>query len=133
MPHEVFDPEHVRDMVPGFHSAVKSRGMIFLAGQVGLNEKLEVVEGGLEAQTRQALLNIREVLELAGAGPDDLAQFMIFYKDVEGLSIAEAVSGLVPLKNEILPGSGPVGFACSVKELLFPELLIEIQVIATSA
>ena len=132
MPHEVFDPEHVRDMVPGFHSAVKSDGVIFVAGQVGLNEKLEVVEGGLEAQTRQALLNVREILELAGSGPENLAQFMIFYKDVEGLSIAEAVTGLVPLKNEILPGSGPVGFACSVKELLFPDLLIEIQVIATS-
>jgi enamine deaminase RidA (YjgF/YER057c/UK114 family) len=133
MAHEVFDPEHLKGMVPGFHSAVKSGGLIFMAGQVAFDEKLEVVSGGLEAQTRQTLLNLKEVLELAGGRPEDLVQFMIFYKEVEGLSVSEAVGALVPLKNEILPGSAPVGFACSVKELLLPGLLIEIQAIAATS
>ncbi|GEL17219.1 RidA family protein [Pseudonocardia asaccharolytica] len=133
MKRDVFDPEHMRGMVPGFHSAVRQDGVVFIAGQVGLDRDLKVVEGGLAQQTRQALGNLREVLELAAVGPSDLTQMMIFYKHTEDLVIADALTDFVAAKNEVLPGSGPVGFACSVHGLLFPELLVEVQAIAMAS
>jgi enamine deaminase RidA (YjgF/YER057c/UK114 family) len=128
---ETFDPDHVRDIVPGFHWGVKHRGFIFLAGQVGLDKNLEVVDG-LEAQTRQALENIREVLALAGSGPADIIQLMIFYKHTPGLVLSDAVQEFVQVKNDVLPGSAPVGFACSVHELLDPAFLVEVQAVAVT-
>lgn len=130
-PRETFDPEHVRDIVPGFHWGVKHRGIIFLAGQVGLDKTLNVVDG-LENQTRQALENIKDVLDLAGSGPADIIQLMIFYKHTPGLVLNNAVQDFVRIKNEVLPGSAPVGFACSVHELLDPAFLVEVQAVAVT-
>lgn len=132
MAHAVFDPEHIRGMVPGFHSAVRNGNMVFLAGQVALDRELRVVPGGLEEQSRQTLENVAEVLSLAGCTPPDLVQLTIFYKHVDGLDIAQAVADLARMKEGILPGSGPVGFACSVHGLLMPELLIEVQAVAVA-
>ena len=128
---QTFDPDHVRDIVPGFHWGVKHRGFVFLAGQVGLDKDLKVVDG-LEAQTRQALENIKEVLALAGSGPGDIIQLMIFYKHTPGLVLNDAVQEFVHIKNDVLPRSAPVGFACSVHELLDPAFLVEVQAVAVT-
>ena len=46
---------------------------LYIAGQVGRNEKLEVVEG-TEAQFTQAFENVGKVLRAAGASFDDVGE-----------------------------------------------------------
>lgn len=133
MTHAVFDPDHMQGAVPGFHQAVRNGDMVFLAGQVAFDKDMQVVSGGLEEQTRQTLGNVAEVLSLTGYTPPDIVQLMIFYKQVDGLNIAQAVTDLAHMKEEILPGSAPVGFACSVHGLLMPELLVEVQAVAKAS
>lgn len=127
-----FDPPHMRGMVDGFHAAVEKNGVMFLAGQVAYDENLTVISGGLVEQTRQALKNVKSILDESGQTPATIGQMMIFYKHTDDLVITEALGQLVELKNEILPGSAPVGFACSVHSLLEPEMLVEVQVICTT-
>lgn len=127
-----FDPPHMRDMVDGFHAAVEQNGVMFLAGQVAYDEDLTVISGGLHEQTKQTLLNVKAVLDEAGQVPASIGQMMIFYKHTDDLILGEALGQLVELKNEILPGSAPVGFACSVHSLLDPKMLVEIQVVCTT-
>jgi enamine deaminase RidA (YjgF/YER057c/UK114 family) len=115
--------------VPGFHWVVKDNGLLFLAGMIGLDREGNVVEG-LEAQIRQSLENTKEALDLAGAKPEDIVQFMAFFKTGGERSFVEEFGLVVAAKQEILPGAEPAGTALRVSELFFPDLLVEIQVIA---
>jgi 2-iminobutanoate/2-iminopropanoate deaminase len=54
---------------------------VYTAGQVGFDESGTLVEGGIEAQTRQALANVRACLEAAGAGLADVAKMTVFLAD----------------------------------------------------
>lgn len=128
-----YDPRHMKDMVDGFHAAVSANGVMFFAGQVAYDEGLRIVPGGLKAQTEQTLRNVKAILDETTESPASIAQMMIFYKHTEDLVIGEALGEFVALKGRILPGSAPVGFACSVNSLLEPEMLIEVQVVCTTS
>ena len=66
-----------------FSPAIKAGGMIYLSGQVGnLPGSLDMAEG-VAAQTRQAMENIRTVLEAAGATLYDVVKCTVFLDDME--------------------------------------------------
>jgi len=66
-----------------FSPAVRAGGLIFLSGQIGiLPGTLELVEGGIEAETRQTMENIGKVLEAAGVGFEDIVKCTIFLADI---------------------------------------------------
>ena len=51
-----------------YSQAIRTDSMIYTAGQTGLDPVTgELVEGGVEAQTRQVLTNLQNVLEAAGS------------------------------------------------------------------
>ena len=55
---------------------------VFVAGQVAWNEACELVgPGDFVAQFRQALANVRTVLESAGAAPGNLVRLTIYVTD----------------------------------------------------
>jgi 2-iminobutanoate/2-iminopropanoate deaminase len=56
--------------------------LVFVAGQVGLDpETNQVVEGGIEAQTEQAMKNVSAVLEEAGSSLSSILKASIFLVD----------------------------------------------------
>ena len=64
------------------HAVVADGHQIFIAGQIGWDPvTLEVVPGGLVAQTRQAFQNIMTLLSAAGAGADHLVRLTWFITD----------------------------------------------------
>ncbi len=72
--------------LPGlpFSPAVRVDDLIFLSGQIGVDlTTLRLVDGGLEAETRQTMENIRRVLETAGAGLEDLVKCTIFLENID--------------------------------------------------
>lgn len=72
--------------LPVFSSAVRSGDLVFLSGQVGALSDVDpprLVEGGIEAETRQAMENIVAVLEAAGAGLDDVLKCTVFLADID--------------------------------------------------
>ena len=50
-----------------FSPAVRAGPFVFVSGQVAMGDNGEIVAGGIEAQTRQALANVERALKLAGA------------------------------------------------------------------
>lgn len=59
----------------GYSNGIVAQGkMVFVAGQVGWNEKEEFESDALEDQVRQALENIMAVLHEIGAGPEHIVR-----------------------------------------------------------
>lgn len=78
-----------RITVPGllpdlpFSSAVKLNGIIYLSGMIGVVPgTLELVEGGVEAETRQALDLIGRILDYSGSSMDRIIKCTIFLVDI---------------------------------------------------
>jgi enamine deaminase RidA (YjgF/YER057c/UK114 family) len=66
----------------GYVNGVAVRGtQIFVAGQIGWNAQQQFETDNLVAQVRQALLNVREVLAQAGAGPQHIARMTWYLTD----------------------------------------------------
>jgi len=57
-----------------FSPAVRAGDFIYVSGQVPANADGEIVIGGIEAQTRQVMENLKTVLALAGATLDDVCK-----------------------------------------------------------
>ena len=57
-----------------FSPAVRAGDFIYVSGQVPVNAEGELVVGGIEAQTRQVMENIKAALALAGATFDDVVR-----------------------------------------------------------
>jgi 2-iminobutanoate/2-iminopropanoate deaminase len=62
-----------------YNQAVKFGDLIFLSGQICIDPKTgELVSGSLTDETRQVMLNIREVLNHAGLTMDSIIKTSIF-------------------------------------------------------
>ncbi|OGQ23792.1 MAG: deaminase, partial [Deltaproteobacteria bacterium RIFCSPHIGHO2_02_FULL_60_17] len=66
-----------------YEQAIKADGMVFTAGQIPLDPKTgNIVEGGITAQTRQVLENLKGVLEAAGSSFDRVVKATVFLKNI---------------------------------------------------
>ncbi len=72
--------------------AVQTGNLVFTSGQLGLDPATgNLVPGGIEAETRQALTNIRNVLADAGSGLEWVVKTIVFLKDMAEFSKMNAV------------------------------------------
>ena len=74
--------ESSRANVP-FSDAVETNDLFFLAGQIGKNHKLGVlVEGGVKAETKQAIENIQAVLQHHQLELDNVVKCTVILSDI---------------------------------------------------
>jgi len=85
----------------GPYSAGVSTGhLVFTAGQLGMDPKTgDLVEGGIQAQTRQALNNLKAVLEAAGSKLELVIKTTVFLKDINAFGQMNEVYGTFFTKN----------------------------------
>ncbi|MEP6992283.1 MAG: RidA family protein [bacterium] len=65
-----------------FTPVVKVGRMLYLSGQIGTDTTGNVVAGGIRAETRQALTNIRALLEKNGGSMDHVVKCTVFMADM---------------------------------------------------
>jgi reactive intermediate/imine deaminase len=66
-----------------FSSAVRVGNMLYLSGQIGnLPGTRQLAAGGVAAETRQALENIKSILEFAGSSMDRVVKCTVFLLDI---------------------------------------------------
>jgi reactive intermediate/imine deaminase len=90
---QVIRPEGVASL-PVFSLAIRSGDFIFLSGQLGAapnSDPPRVVEGGIEAETRQTFENIVAVLDAAGATLEDIIKCTVFLADIDDYAAFNAV------------------------------------------
>lgn len=70
-----------------FSDAVEANGFLFLAGQVGMDHSTRtLVEGGIKAETKQCIENIKAVLEHHGTSLDRVVKCTVILKDINEFS-----------------------------------------------
>ncbi len=89
---EVVRTERAPGAIGPYSQAIKYGGLVFTAGQVGFDPATgQLVEGGVEEQTRQALENLSAVLEAAGTSLHNAVKTTVFLSD---MSLFEAMNGV---------------------------------------
>lgn len=115
----------------GLCEAVLHDGTLTLAGQTGIDAQHRIVEGGLKAQAAQAFRNIREIVELAGGRVENLIHLTWYVAESSPRrSFMEDALDVTAARNEVLPGIVTGSTAVRVRELLMPDILIEIKAVA---
>jgi 2-iminobutanoate/2-iminopropanoate deaminase len=81
-----------------YSQAIRTDGLVFTAGQLGLDPAtMELVEGGIEAQTRQVLTNLKHVLEAADSGLNFVVKTTVFLQSMRDFANMNAIyAGFFP-------------------------------------
>lgn len=64
-----------------FSPAVRAGDFVFCSGQVAMKENGEVEDGGIEAQTRRTMENVKKVLALADCTLADVVKVTVWLDD----------------------------------------------------
>jgi 2-iminobutanoate/2-iminopropanoate deaminase len=65
-----------------FSAAVRVGNMLYLSGQMGTDASLKIVPGGIEAETKQTLANMKAILERHGSSLDRVVKCMVMMADM---------------------------------------------------
>lgn len=98
-----------------YSQAARVGNLLFCSGQIPLDPvTMKLVEGGIEAQTRQVLANIRALLRSQGADFSHVAKATVFLADMADFPVmnplyAEAMGDHKPARSTIQVAALPLG------------------------
>ena len=121
---KIISTEKAPKAIGPYSQAIRTENLVFTAGQIGLNPStMEIVAGGIEAQTRQVLTNLKHVLEAADSGLNYVVKTTVFLADMADFAAMNAVYA------EFFPENPPARSTVAVKGL--PKGgLVEIEAVA---
>ncbi len=121
---ETIRTEHAPAAIGPYSQGIKANGFVFTAGQGGLDPKIgKIVEGGIEAQTRQTLANIKAILDAAGTSLANVVKTTVFLVNINDFAAMNAVY------KEFFPSEPPARSTVAVKDLPLGAL-VEIEAVA---
>ena len=104
-----------------YSMAVRSGNLVFTAGQLGLDPASgNLVPGGIEAETRQALINLKNVLDSAGSSLDRVIKTTVFLRDINDFAsmngiYSEFFTGQYPARSAVQVAALPKGGAVEIE------------------
>jgi len=122
---EIIIPKGMESLVDKFHyaPAVKVENTLYISGQLGRDENLQVIEGA-EAQYTQAFENLKAVLAAAGATLENVVDLVTYHTDMRD------IMRFLEVKNRYFTKDYPAWTAIGVSALSMPGLLVEIKATA---
>ena len=72
--------ENMKDLP--FSEAVRVGNMLYLSGQIGIDSSMKLVPGGIVAETRQVMENIKATLEKCGSSLDHVIKATVMLADI---------------------------------------------------
>jgi 2-iminobutanoate/2-iminopropanoate deaminase len=121
---KIISTEKAPKAIGPYSQAIRTEALVFTAGQVGLDPStMELVEGGIEAQTRQVLTNLKHVLESADSGLNFVVKTIVFLQDMRDFANMNSIY------SEFFPENSPARSTVQVAAL--PKgALVEIECVA---
>ena len=124
---KIVSTEKAPKAIGPYSQAVRIEGLVYTAGQIGLNpDSMEIVEGGIEVQTRQVLANLKSILDAASSGFNYVVKTTVFLKDMNDFAAMNAIYAEAFPKNP--PARSTVAAAALPKGAL-----VEIEAVALLA
>jgi enamine deaminase RidA (YjgF/YER057c/UK114 family) len=112
----------------GYANGIAAQGTVVVTGGVVGWDEREVFPAGFLPQVRQALLNIRAILEAGGAGPEHLVRLTWYVTDID--AYRSSLKELGPVYREVLGKNFPAMALVQVVSLVEPAAMVEIEATA---
>lgn len=114
MKREPVSTQHAPAAVGPYSQAIKTDGIVFLSGQLGLDPATGKLVDGIEAQTQQAVANLAAVLAAAGSSLDQVVKTTIFVTDMTNFALVNGIygaafSGDPPARSTVEVSALPLG------------------------
>lgn len=106
-----------------YSQAIDTGAFVFASGQIPINPATGTIPEGIEAQTRQALANVKAILAEAGLSVDNVVKTTVFLADMNDFAAMNAVYA------EVFTAPYPARSAVAVRELP-KQVLVEVEVLA---
>jgi len=124
MDRHVIATESAPAAVGPYSQAIRCCSLVYTAGQLGMDPQSGMLaEGGIQAQTRQALTNLQAVLESAGTSMANVVKTTVFLQNIGDFQAMNAVYA------EFFPADPPARSAVQVAALPLGGL-VEIEAVA---
>ena len=108
-----------------YSQAVRSGSLVFVSGQIPVDPATgQVVDGGIEAQTRQVFRNLAAVLKEAGTDLTAVVKTTVFLQDMNDFQTVNAIYA-ESMTGAVLPARSAIQVGRLPKDVQF-----EIEVIA---
>ncbi len=122
---QVVSTDQAPKAIGPYSQAIKIGDFVFAAGQIPLNAAGQLVEGDITVQTRQALSNIKAVLEAAGASMASVIKTTVFLANMADFQAMNAVYAEFFSPDQAPPARSTVQAAALPRNAL-----VEIEAIA---
>ena len=110
-----------------YSQAIVANGMVYCSGQIPIDPATNTIHAEtIEEQTRQAITNLKNVLEAAGSGLDKVVKTTVFISDMNDFAALNAVYA------ELFGDSKPAR-SCVQAARLPKDVKVEIEAIAALA
>ncbi|MDH3942617.1 MAG: Rid family detoxifying hydrolase [Anaerolineae bacterium] len=94
MQKQVVIPEGGAKPLAPYSPGIKAGMFLYTAGQIGLDpDSQTIVEGGVAAQAKQSLENLKKILEAGGASLDSVVKVTVFLQDIADYAAVNQVYG----------------------------------------
>jgi len=118
-----FMVEGLMPPISHYCDAVRWGDLLFVSGVAPVDAKGKVVGGDAAAQTRQVFLNMKAILDAAGASFADVLKVTVYLTDVEDRR------KINPVRQEFFGKARPASTLIGVKALAIPGMKVEIEAV----
>ncbi len=121
---EIISTEKAPAALGPYSQAIKANGFVWCSGQIPIDPMTGTIHAeGIEAQARQAIGNLKNVLEAAGSGLDRVVKTTVFIRHMDDFAALNAVYA------ELFGASKPAR-SCVEVSCLPKGALLEIEAVA---
>ncbi|GAB4582124.1 MAG: RidA family protein [Anaerolineales bacterium] len=122
-PKQIISSPKIPQVKAPYSVGVKTGNLVFTAGQIGLHpDTMQLVPGGIEAETRQVLENLKNVLEAGGSSLDNVVKTTVYLRDLADFAqmnsiYAQYFTANFPARTTIQAGALPLGAAVEIEAI----------------
>ena len=99
-----------------FSPVVRVGNMLYLSGQIGTDSTGQLVRGGIQAETRQTLNNIRDIVTRSGSSMDRVVKCTVMMADMrEWPAMNEVYATYFPTHKPARSAFGATGLALNAR------------------
>ncbi|MBO4389293.1 MAG: RidA family protein [Lachnospiraceae bacterium] len=91
MSKKVISTQNAPAAIGPYSQAIVANGFVFASGQIPVDPATGVIPEGIEAQARQVMTNMKNLMEAAGTDLDSVVKTSVFIKDMNDFAKVNAI------------------------------------------